>query len=176
LGYERGDEPCYYAGDIHIDIGKWFDECEPNGDYDLHTHCDQCLRPNHIYGNGYHKHAEQANHQLVHGESDEHRFGCQQFAELGYKRGDEPCYYAGDIHIYIGKWFDECESNGNDDLYTHCDQCLRPDYIYGKGHCDSVKWRTDDHNNYVLRRDTRHRVRGLHCRRQWWLSALHLFR
>ena len=69
LGGNRGDEYCHYAGDIHLHIGKWFNEHESDGDDHLHADSDQFLWLGHLHGNDhrYGKHARQSNHQLVHG-------------------------------------------------------------------------------------------------------------
>ena len=37
LDGNRGDEYCHHAGDIHVDIRKWFNERESDGDDRLHA-------------------------------------------------------------------------------------------------------------------------------------------
>jgi len=50
LGYDRGYQPGHHAGDIHLDIGKRFDESEPDGYDDLHADCGQRRWLDHIHG------------------------------------------------------------------------------------------------------------------------------
>ena len=66
LGGSRNDEYCHHAGDIHVRIGKRFDEHEPNRDDHLHADCDQCRWLNHVYPNRYRKHGKQTSDQLLH--------------------------------------------------------------------------------------------------------------
>ena len=54
----------------------------------------------------------------------------QQHAELVDERSDERCHHTGDIHFHIGEWFDECESNGDDNLYADSNQSCRLSHIY----------------------------------------------
>ena len=64
---------------------------------------------------------------------------------MGDHRGDEYCHYAGDIHLHVGKWFDQRKPNGNDDLYADRDQRLRLDHLHGKSHGNGVpvvRWRS----------------------------------
>jgi len=67
LGDDRGDEYCDHAGNIHVHIGKRFDEREPDGDDHLHADGHQRRRLGHGHGNSYGKRGKQANDQLVHG-------------------------------------------------------------------------------------------------------------
>ena len=60
------DEYCHRAGDIHVHIGKWFDEYEPNGDDQLHVDSNECRRIDHVYANRYRKHGRHTNDQLIH--------------------------------------------------------------------------------------------------------------
>ena len=68
LGSSRRDEYWHHAGDIHVRIGKRFDEHEPNGDNHLHADSNQCRGLDHVYANRYRKRGKQtnANDQLLH--------------------------------------------------------------------------------------------------------------
>ncbi len=66
LGGHRSNDDCHHARDIHVHIGKRFDEYEPDGDDHLRAHCDQCLWLDHIYTNRYRKTGKQTDHQLFH--------------------------------------------------------------------------------------------------------------
>ncbi len=68
LDGSRSDEYCHHAGDIHVHIGKRFNQHEPNGDDHLHADRNQCLWLDHIYADRYRKHGKQTstNDQLLH--------------------------------------------------------------------------------------------------------------
>ena len=53
LGDDRRDQYCHHAGDIHVHIGEWFDEREPNGDDHLHADGYQCRRLDHGHGKSH---------------------------------------------------------------------------------------------------------------------------
>jgi hypothetical protein len=55
LGGNRSIDDCHHARNIHVHIGKRFDEHEPDGDDHLHTGCNQHRRFDHIYTNHYRK-------------------------------------------------------------------------------------------------------------------------
>ena len=176
LGGSRNDEYCHHAGDIHVRIGKRFDEHEPNRDDHLHADCNQCRWLDHVYANRYRKHGKQTNNQLLHRYPHKYYFGFQQHAELGGDRGNRSCHRPGDIHVHIREWFDEREPNGDDHLHPDCDQCLWLDHIHGKSRCNSARRSIGDSNHFVPKRNTRRGVCRLHNSRQRWLSTLYLFR
>jgi hypothetical protein len=66
LGGSRSDEYCHHAGDIHVDIGKRFNQYEPGGYDHLHPDSNQCRWLGHGYANRYRKHDEQTSDQLFH--------------------------------------------------------------------------------------------------------------
>ena len=78
LGYDQGDEHRHHAGDLHINVGEWFDEREPNGDDDLYADSDECGRFCHIHCDHYRNRGEQANDHLFHCQPHEHQFGIEQ--------------------------------------------------------------------------------------------------
>ena len=176
MGGSRSDEYCHHAGDIHVHIGKRFNDDEPNGDDHLHADSNQCRRLDHVDADRYRKHGRETNDQFFHGEPHKYHFGVEQHAELGDDWGDEYCHHAGDIHLHIREWFDEREPNGDDHLHADCDQCLWLDHIHGKSHCRSVRRSIDDNDHFVPERNPRRGVCRLHNRRQRRRSALHLFR
>ena len=50
MGYNGGDEHRHHAGDLYVDVGQWFNKCEPNVDDHLHTDCDECGRLDYCHG------------------------------------------------------------------------------------------------------------------------------
>ena len=59
LGDDRCDEHRHHAGDLHVHIGEWFDEREPDGDDHLHADRDQCRGLDHVYGDRYRNRGKQ---------------------------------------------------------------------------------------------------------------------
>ena len=174
---QRSDDYQRHAGNFHFYVGKWLDEREPNGDNHLYSYGHQRgrLEHGHRSRNHHRKRAEQANDQLLYGQPWKHRVGFQQHAELGYERGDEYRDYAGNIHVRVGKRFDEREPNGNNDLYPDGDKCDGVDHLHGKSHGDSFRWPIVHHYYFVPGRDTRRGVCRMHHSRHRWISALYLF-
>jgi hypothetical protein len=66
LGGSWSDEYCHHAGDIHVHIGKRFNEHEPNRDDHLHADSNQYRWLDHVHANRYRKHGKQSNDQLLH--------------------------------------------------------------------------------------------------------------
>jgi hypothetical protein len=131
LDGNRGNEHRHHARDIHIHIGKRFNQHEPNGDDHLHSDSNQCLWLDYVYGNRYRKHGKQTSDQRLHGEPHKHHFGLQQHAELDDDGGDQSCHYTGNIHFHIREWVDEREPIRDNHLHAYCDQCCWFDRIYG---------------------------------------------
>jgi hypothetical protein len=176
LGGNRSDESCHHAGDIHVHIGKRFNEHEPNGDDHLHSDGNQRRWLDHVYANSYCKHCQQTSDQLFHGQPHRYYFRLQQYVGLGDDRGDQSCHHSRNIHFHIREWVDERESIRDNHLHADCHQRLGLDHINGKGQCHSVRWFIGDHNHFVPGRHTRREICRLHNRRQRWLSPLQLFR
>jgi len=117
-----------------------------------------------------------ADDYLLYGGSDKHKLRYKQRTELDGSRSDEYCHHAGDIHVHIGKRFNQHEPNGDDHLHADRNQCLWLDQIHGKSDGNCVRQSIGDNNHLVPRRNTRRSICRLHNSRQRWLSALHLFR
>jgi hypothetical protein len=175
LGGRGSDEYCHHAGDIHVHIGKRFNQHEPDGDDHLHADRGERSRLDHVDANRYGKHGKQTNDQLFHSQPYRYHFGLPQHAELDDERGDQSCHHAGDIHVHIRERFDRREPNGDDHLHPDCNQCLWLEHIDGKSDGNSVRRPIDDNDHFVPRRNTSRSVYRLHNSRQRWLSALHLF-
>ena len=77
-----------------------------------------------------------ANNQFVCGRSGKHKLRFQQHAELDDERSGDYCHHAGNIHVHIGEWFDQRESNVDNHLHAHGDQCHWLNHVcanrYGK--------------------------------------------
>jgi hypothetical protein len=67
LGVSRSDKSCHHAGDIHVHIGKRFNQHEPNGDDHLHADSNQSRWLGDLYVNRYRKYDRQTNDRLFHG-------------------------------------------------------------------------------------------------------------
>ena len=72
------------------------------------------------------------------------------------ERSDERCHHTGDIHFHIGEWFDECESNGDDNLYADSNQSCRLSHIYANCYrkhskCTNHQRLHSQSHNYQLR-------------------------
>lgn len=66
LGGNRSDERRYYAGDLHFDICKRFNQREPDRDDHLHADRNQCRRLGHVFSNRYREHDRQTDDQFLH--------------------------------------------------------------------------------------------------------------
>ena len=71
-----------------------------------------------------------ANDHFVLGRSGKHKLRFQQYAELGDERCDEYCLHAGDIHVHFGEWFDQRESNSDDNLHADSNQYRGLSHLY----------------------------------------------
>ena len=71
-----------------------------------------------------------ADDHFLYGNSDQHQLRYKQHTELGGSRSDEYCHHAGDIHVHIGKRFNEHEPSGDDHLHADGDRCRRLDHVY----------------------------------------------
>jgi len=71
-----------------------------------------------------------ADDHFLYGSSDKHKLRCKQRTELGGSGSDEYCHHAGDIHVHIGKRFNQHEPSGDDHLHADSDQCRRLDHVY----------------------------------------------
>jgi hypothetical protein len=129
LGGSRSDECCHHAGDIHVQIGKRFNQHEPNGDNHLHANSSQRCWFDHLNVDRYRKPAKQTNHQLFHRQPPKHYLRFEQHVELDDERGEQHCHHAGNIYIHIREWFDEHEPNGDDRLHADSNQCRRFDHV-----------------------------------------------
>ena len=49
---------------------------------------------------------------------------------MGDERGDEYCRHAGDIHVHFGEWFDQRESNSDDNLHADSNQYHWLSHVY----------------------------------------------
>ncbi len=75
-----------------------------------------------------------ADDRILCGEPIKHQLRYNQHAELGGRRGDEYCHYAGDIHLHLDKRFNEHESDGDDHLHARSVQFLWHGHLYGNDH------------------------------------------
>jgi hypothetical protein len=176
LGGSRSDDYRHRAGYIHVQIGKRFNQHEPNRDNHLHADSRQRCWFDHLNADRHRKPAKQTSHQLFHRQPHKHYLRFQQHVELDDERGEQHCHHAGNIYIRIREWFDQRQPNRDDHLHADCDQCLGLSNIHGESHSNSVRQSIGDNNHFVPRRNTRRGVRRLHDSRQRWLSALRLFR
>ncbi len=71
-----------------------------------------------------------ADDHFLHGGSDKHTLRYKQHTELGSNRSDEYCHHAGDIHVHIGKRFNQYEPSGDDHLHADSNQCRWLDHVY----------------------------------------------
>ena len=107
---------------IQLRVGERLNDREPGGDDGLHADRNQRFRLGDVHGNSHRNYSRHANNQLVCSQPDEHQFRFRQHPQLGDKRSDDHCHHAGNIHVYIGEWFDGREPDGDDDLYADSDQ------------------------------------------------------
>ena len=71
-----------------------------------------------------------ADDHFLYGKSDKHKFRDRQHTKLGGSRSDEYCHHAGDIHVPIGKRFNEHEPNRDDHLHADGKQYRWLDHIH----------------------------------------------
>jgi len=106
-----------------------------------------------------------ADNHFLYGESDKHKLRYKHHTKLGGSRSDKSRHHTWDIHVHIGKRFNEHEPNRDDHLHTDCHQCLWLDRIHGKSNCNRVRWSIGDNDHFVPQRNPRRGVCRLHdCR------------
>jgi len=64
-----------------------------------------------------------AHDHLLFGESSKHQLRHKQHSELGDQRRNGNFDLPRNIHLHIGERYNECEPNGDDDLYLDSHQC-----------------------------------------------------
>jgi hypothetical protein len=70
-----------------------------------------------------------ADDHFLYGEPNNHQRRREQRIELGSSRSDEYYRYTWDIHVHIGKRFNQHEPNGHDHLHADGDQCRRLSHV-----------------------------------------------
>ena len=176
LGHDRCREHRDHARYIYFHIRKRFHKRQPDSNNRLHAYGNGHCRVGHCNRDRHCKYwRKQARHQLLHRKSDEHHFRVCLYSELDDDGSDESRDHARCIHFHVCNRLYERQSNDGDHLYFNCLQQRRIDNGDRKNFRDRFRRNADHRNNILPWWNARQGIHGLRHRRQWRISAIHVF-